>query len=127
MDVDAARVVKRVAGLQGGMTIGPVVVKVEGLGGVDVVNAHIVLLNPAGVRADITAEMVKRIVVNVVLSALVVKVNLLLAVKLTVALMLDLWGDDLGKDIFILLDCTFKTLFGRRNINEGRFLLLCGF
>jgi len=48
-NVDGGRVVLGVAGLKGDGSILVVEVEVEGLGGVDVSNAYIVLVNPAGV------------------------------------------------------------------------------
>jgi len=48
-NVDRVAVGLRVAWLEGHGAILVVVVEVEPLGGVDVVNAHVVLVNPAGV------------------------------------------------------------------------------
>lgn len=89
-NIDRRGVVLGVAWLKGDLSIGPEVVEVEGLGRVDVINADIILIDPAGVGALFTAEMVEGVVVDITLGALIVKVDLLLTVELAVALVFNL-------------------------------------
>jgi len=89
-DVDTGRVVLGVAWLKCHGSVSVVEIEVEGLCGVNVVNADVVLLNPSGVRALLATEVVEGVIVDIILSALVIEVDLLLAVELTVALMLNL-------------------------------------
>ena len=58
------------------------------------VNADIVLLNPAGVGTHFATKVLEGVVVNIVLGALVIEVDLLLAVKLALELVRDLGGGD---------------------------------
>lgn len=111
-NVDTVRVGLWVAWLKGDGSVGPVVVEVKGLCRVNVVNANVVLLNPSGVRALFATEVVERVVVDIILGALVIEVNLLFAVELTVALVLKLGAESHGKDIEVLLFGNIKFNFG---------------
>jgi len=96
-----------IAWLKGRESIAVVVVEVEVLCGVNVVNADVVLLNPSRVRTLHTTEVHEGVIVDIILGALVIEVDLLLAVELTVALMLKVWGKDIAEDILVLYLCLF--------------------
>ena len=83
------------AWLFGGSTILVMEVKMKGLGGVDVVNADIVLFDPAGIVALGSSEMMECVVVNVILGALVVEINLFLTMELARLIVLLLRSKDL--------------------------------
>jgi len=91
-NVDTGGVGLGIAWLKGRESIAVVVVEVEVLCGVNVVNADVVLLYPSRVRTLHTTEVHEGVIVDVILGALVIEVDLLFAVELTVALMLKLWG-----------------------------------
>lgn len=54
-------------------------VEAQDLGGLNMLNADVVFFDPAGVGTPLATEMVKSVVVNIVLGALVIEVDLLFA------------------------------------------------
>jgi len=63
--------------------------------------------------------VVEGVIVDIILSALVIEVDLLLAVELTVALMLNLGSEDLTEDILVLVN-------GNLEANRGNFDIFFG-
>lgn len=92
--VDWGLMVLGVAGFEGDITVLMVEVEPEPLGGLEMVDAHVVLGDPSGVRASGTAEVVEGVVVDVVLRALVVEVHFLFAVELALPGVLLAGADD---------------------------------
>ena len=88
----------------------------ESLGAVDVIDADVVLFDPAGVRANFSAEEMERIIIDIVLCALVVEVHFLLAVKLALALVLFVLVNDLGHELVIFSLGSIELNFGRKKI-----------
>ena len=88
-------------------------VEVEGLGTVDVVDADVVLLDPARVGTDLSAEVVKCVVVDIVLCALVVEVHFLLSMKLALSLVLLITSNNLHHKLIILILCTQQSRLAR--------------
>jgi len=80
------------------------------------VNADIVLLNPARVGTNFATKVLEGVVVNIVLGALIIEVDLLFAMELTVALVLNLGVKDLLEDNLVLSNGASKSNFGEANI-----------
>jgi len=74
----------------------------EGLCNHKVIDANVVLSDPAWVWAHLTAEVMQSIVVDVILRALVIKVHLFFTMKLALSLELFDRRDDLRPHYFEL-------------------------